>query len=159
MEIRIGQGFDVHPFGEERPLLLAGVRIPFPRGLGGHSDADVLSHALCDALLGAANLGDLGSHFPDTDPRWAGAGGLDLLRAVHEKVEADRWSVVNADLTLLGEEPRIALYRTEMRANLAAAIGVPPASVSLKATTLEGLGALGRREGLAALALALLTRE
>jgi len=159
VEIRVGQGFDIHPFEAGRALWLGGVRVPDHEGLRGHSDADVLCHALCDALLGAAALGDLGLHFPDSDERWAGAAGLDLVCAVRAKVEEEGWRAVNADLTLLGERPSIAPHAGRMRAALASALGVGEGAVSVKATTLEGLGALGRGEGLAALAVVLLRRD
>lgn len=159
MDIRIGQGFDVHPFAEEHELWLAGVRIDHPLGLKGHSDADVMCHALCDALLGAAALGDLGQHFPDTDPEWKGAKGLDLLHAVGQILATKSWYVVNADVTLLGEEPVIASHKDAMRENLAGALDIEASHVGIKATTLEKLGPLGRGEGLAALAVALIRRE
>jgi len=157
--MRVGQGFDIHPFDPGGDLWLGGVNLPGEDGLKGHSDADVLCHALCDALLGAAALGDLGRHFPDTDPGWAGAAGLDLVGAVRGKVEEQGWRAVNADLTLLGERPRIAPHVCRMRAALASALGLGEEAVAVKATTLEGLGALGRGEGLAAMAVVLLRRD
>lgn len=157
-DLRIGQGFDVHPFAEGRELWLGGVRIDHPRGLAGHSDADVLCHALCDALLGAVGEGDLGRHFPDTDPAWKDAAGLDLLAGVRQILEAGGWAIGNADLTLLSEEPRIAPHVPTMQDAMGKALGVDPSAISVKATTLEGLGPLGRGEGIAALAVALVRR-
>lgn len=156
MKIRVGQGFDIHAFEEGRELWLGGVRIDHPRGLAGHSDADVLCHALCDALLGAAALGDLGTHFPDSDPKWQGAPGVRLLAAVRDLLAAEGWNMVNADLTLLGEEPKVAPYREEMQGCLEQALSAEPGSIGIKATTLEKLGTIGRGEGLAALAVALI---
>jgi len=158
MDFRVGQGFDVHPFAEGRELWLAGVQIDHPCGLQGHSDADVMSHALCDALLGAANLGDLGQHFPDDDPEWKGAKGLDLLHAVGQILTGAGWVVGNADITLLGEEPKIAPFKDAMRENMAGVLDLEASHVSIKATTLERLGPLGRGEGLAAMALVLIRR-
>lgn len=154
--MRIGQGFDVHPLVEGRKLILGGVEIAYPRGLDGHSDADVLAHALGDALLGAAGLGDLGRHFPNTDPRWKDASSLDLLARIRELVHAAGFAVVNADLTLLAEAPKIAPFVEHMRHNLAEVVGLDPNLLSIKATTTERLGFVGRGEGLAALAVALL---
>lgn len=151
--MRVGTGFDVHRLVDGRRLLVGGVEIPHPQGLEGHSDADVLMHAVCDALLGAAALGDIGAHFPDTDPKWEGASGMDLLSAVVAKVAADGWSAGNVDCTVLAEEPRIAPHGKAMRENIAACCGIGVDSVSVKATTLEGLGFLGRKEGIAAQAV------
>jgi len=153
--VRIGQGFDIHAFcdGRDRPLVLGGVRVPCERGLAGHSDADAVAHALADALLGAAGLGDLGRHFPDTDPLWAGVDSIDLLARTRGMVAGAGWRVVNADCTVVAEEPRLAPYTEEMAERLGAAVGAP---VSVKATRAEGLGALGRAEGVACLAIALL---
>lgn len=148
--LRIGTGFDVHRLVDGRRLLIGGVEIPHPQGLEGHSDADVLMHAVCDALLGAAALGDIGTHFPDSDPKWEGASGTELLSAVVAKVAAEGWSVGNVDSTVLAEEPRIAPHGKAMRENIAACCGIGAESVSVKATTLEGLGFLGRKEGIAA---------
>jgi 2-C-methyl-D-erythritol 2,4-cyclodiphosphate synthase len=160
MTMRIGQGYDVHRFGPPSDggdhLVLGGVRIPHPRGVVAHSDGDVLVHALCDALLGAAALGDIGQHFPDSDPRWRGADSRVLLRAVRDKVAAAGFAVVNVDATVIAEAPRVAPHADAMRANLAADLGIEPAQVSVKATTNERLGAIGRGEGIAALAVALL---
>lgn len=153
--MRVGQGFDVHPFGEaeDRPLLLGGVRVPGARGLAGHSDGDAVAHALADALLGAAGLGDLGRHFPDTDPAWAGADSMALLGFVVAAVADAGWRPVNADCTVVAEAPRLAPHTAEMASRLGQVLGAP---VSVKATRAEGLGALGRVEGIACLAVALL---
>ncbi len=150
---RVGQGFDVHPFSDDprRPLVLGGVRL-HGRGLHGHSDADVVAHAVSDALLGAAGLGDLGSLFPDTDPALAGADSMELLCQVAATV-ADAWEVGNVDVTVIAEEPRLAPHRHVMSERLSAAVGAP---VSVKPKRAETLGALGRREGIACLAVALI---
>jgi 2-C-methyl-D-erythritol 2,4-cyclodiphosphate synthase len=155
LTVRIGQGFDVHPFADDpgRPLLLGGVRVAGAAGLAGHSDGDALAHALADALLGAAGLGDLGRHFPDTDPAWAGADSLGLLGKVVASVGAAGWRPINADCTVVAEAPRLAPYTARMAERLSQVLGAP---VSVKATRAEGLGALGRREGIACLAVALL---
>jgi 2-C-methyl-D-erythritol 2,4-cyclodiphosphate synthase len=154
---RVGQGFDVHPWSDEpgRALVLGGVVIPGERGLAGHSDADVVAHAVADALLGAAGLGDIGTHFPDTDSRWRGADSLTLLGHVVGLVEAEGWSVGNVDTTVVLEAPKLAPHRVAMEERLAAAVG---AAVSVKAKRAEGLGALGRGEGVACFAVALLVR-
>jgi 2-C-methyl-D-erythritol 2,4-cyclodiphosphate synthase len=151
-EVRIGQGFDVHRFAPGRPLLLGGVRFEGD-GLAGHSDGDVVCHALADALLGAAGLGDLGEHFPDTDQRFAGIGGLDLLTRVVAKVRVAGLAPVSADLTVLAERPAIAPARGEMGRALAAVLGVTPERVSVKATRPEGLGLTGNGVGCLALAV------
>lgn len=153
--LRVGQGFDIHPFvsGGPRPLVLGGVTIPGHRGLEGHSDADVVCHALADALLGAAGLGDLGGHFPASDPRWAGADSTALLAAVVTEVAGAGWSVVNADCTVVCDQPRLAAHTSTMEAVCAPLLGAP---VSIKAKGAEGLGALGRVEGIACLAVVLL---
>lgn len=159
MGLRVGLGYDVHPFvadaGTERALVLGGVRIEGERGLAGHSDADVVSHALSDALLGALALGDLGDHFSDSDPRWKGADSLRLLATVAEKLRQRGARVVNADVTVIAEWPRLAPHVESMRERLASAIHLPPGRVSVKATRPEGLGALGRGLGVAAMAVAL----
>ena len=152
--LRLGHGYDLHCLVPGRPLWLGGLEIPFESGLLGHSDADVLAHALADALLGAAGLGDIGVHFPDQDPRWAGLSGARLLAETMAKVRAAGWELVNADLTLIGERPKIAPYRPAMTAALAEALGVFPGRLNLKATTTEGLGAIGRGQALAAWATA-----
>ncbi len=156
--MRTGIGFDTHRLVEGRRLILGGVAIPHPLGLLGHSDADVLTHAIMDALLGAAADGDIGQHFPDTDPKWAGADSLALLRAVVARLAAHGWRVGNIDATVLAERPKLAPHIPAMRQRLADAMGLPADAVSVKATTVEGLGAIGRREGISALATALIER-
>lgn len=153
---RIGFGVDVHAFGPGDHVWLGGERIPYGRGVVAHSDGDVLLHALCDALLGAAGLGDIGQHFPDSDPAYRGASSVELLRVTLARVRATGLAVVNADLTVLGEAPRIAPHRDAIRARVAAELGLPLARVNVKATTTERLGFLGRGEGLAAEAAVLL---
>ena len=155
MNVRVGQGFDIHPWSDDpdRPLVLGGVVLPGERGLAGHSDADVVSHAVADALLGAAGLGDIGAHFPDTDSRWQGADSLTLLTHVVRLVRAAGWSVGNVDTTVVLEAPRLAPHRPAMEERLAAVVG---AAVSVKAKRAEGLGALGRGEGVACFAVAVL---
>jgi 2-C-methyl-D-erythritol 2,4-cyclodiphosphate synthase len=156
MTFRIGSGFDVHAFGPGDHVMLGGVRIPAQRGVIAHSDGDVLLHALTDALLGAAGLGDIGQHFPDSDPRWKGAASVQFVRHAVQLLTAAGWQVVNTDLTLLGEEPRIAAHRDAIRGSVAASLGVASGAVNIKATTTESLGFLGRREGIAAQAVVLL---
>ena len=153
--MRIGQGFDVHALVPGRPLIIGGVTIPYDKGLAGHSDADVLLHAICDALIGAAALGDIGRHFPDTDPRWKGASSLDLLRRAVEMVGAQGLAVGNVDATVIVERPKLAPYIDQMRANLADVLGVSIDRVSIKGKTNEGLGELGRGEAIAVHAIAL----
>jgi 2-C-methyl-D-erythritol 2,4-cyclodiphosphate synthase len=153
--IRVGQGFDLHPFARGRALVLGGVEVPAERGLAGHSDADALSHAVADALLGALALGDLGQHFPDSDPRYRGISSLRLLADVRDKVRARAGRIVNVDATVLAESPRLAGWLTPMRERLAETLGLTVDRVSVKATRPEGLGALGRQEGIAALAVVL----
>jgi len=157
--MRIGSGYDVHALVAGRPLILGGVTIPHPRGLEGHSDADVLLHAIADALLGALALGDLGAHFPDSDPRWKGADSRVLLREVAAKVHAMGWEVGNVDATVIAQAPKVAPFVDAMRANVAADLGCDPARVSVKATTTERLGFAGREEGIAAEAVALLQQQ
>lgn len=154
--MRIGHGFDVHAFGPGDAVTLGGVRIAHDQGLVAHSDGDVVLHALCDALLGAAGLGDIGRHFPDTDPRWRGADSRDLLRRVVALVAAAGLRPGNVDVTILAQAPRIAPHVSAMRDHIAADLGVPAARVNVKATTTEGLGFVGRREGIAVHAVALL---
>jgi 2-C-methyl-D-erythritol 2,4-cyclodiphosphate synthase len=156
MTLRIGTGVDAHAFADGVPLVLGGVAFDHPRGLAGHSDGDVLAHALVDAVLGAAGLGDIGSLFPSGDERYAGADSLELLREAYRQVQAGGWRLVNADCILIGEEPRIAARRDEMRARLSEAVG--GGEVNVRATTTDGLGFTGRGEGLAAQAVALLER-
>jgi 2-C-methyl-D-erythritol 2,4-cyclodiphosphate synthase len=155
--IRVGQGFDVHAFSEdvERPLLLGGVRFDGARGLAGHSDGDALAHAVTDALLGAAGLGDIGQHFPDDDPAWAGADSIDLLRRAVADVRAAGWLPQNVDCTVVLEAPKLAPQRPAIEACLSEVVGAP---VTVKAKRAEGLGALGRREGVACFAVALVAR-
>ena len=154
-ETRVGLGFDIHPIASDRPLVLGGVEVAAERGLGGHSDADVLSHAVADALLGALALGDLGRHFPDSDPRFRGASSLALLAEVVARVRARGGRVVNVDATVVAEAPRLAPHLDDMRVRLAETLGVAGDRVSVKAKHAEGLGALGRQEGIAAMAVAL----
>jgi 2-C-methyl-D-erythritol 2,4-cyclodiphosphate synthase len=157
-EYRIGTGVDAHAFEDGVPLVLGGVGIDHPRGLAGHSDGDVLAHALTDAVLGAAGLEDIGAFFPSGDPALAGADSLELLARAWERVRAHGWSLANADVILVGEEPRLAPHRQEMRQRLAEALSVDPELVAVRATTTDGLGFTGRGEGLAAQAVALLVR-
>lgn len=157
--LRIGQGYDVHVFEPGDTVTLGGVRIPHDRGVRAHSDGDVLLHALCDALLGAAALGDIGMHFPDTDPRWRGADSRALLRHVRELLEARAFTIVNVDATVLAEAPRLGQHRETMRTNIAADLGLAIESVSVKATTSERLGFIGRGEGLACHAIALIEQR
>ncbi len=156
--MRIGSGYDVHAFVEGRPLVLGGVEIPFDRGLAGHSDADVLTHALMDALLSAMRLGDIGQHFPDTDQAFAGADSIGLLERVGRLMADEGWRLVDADTVLVLERPRIAPYRGRMRERMAGALGVPVDRMGVKATTTEGLGLTGREEGVAAHAVVLIER-
>ena len=155
-DLRIGLGVDAHALEEGVPLVLGGVAIAHPRGLAGHSDGDVIAHALTDALLGAAGLADLGALFPSDDERWRGADSLDLLRDAYAQVRTAGFALVSADCVLIGQEPRIAPHREEMRVRLADALGVEPARVNVRATTTDRLGFTGRGEGLAAQAVALL---
>jgi len=157
-ELRIGLGVDAHAFADGVPLVLGGVTIEHPRGLAGHSDGDVVAHALVDAVLGAAGLGDIGSLFPSGDERWEGAVSLDLLRDAYARVREAGFVLVNADCVLIGEEPRIAGHREEMRSRLAGALGVDPNRVNVRATTTDRLGFTGRGDGLAAEGVALLER-
>ena len=157
LTVRVGQGFDVHPFSDDRsrPLVLGGVRFDGEPGLAGHSDADAVAHAVTDALLGAAGLGDIGQHFPDTDPTFAGADSLDLLRRAVADVRAAGWSPGNVDCTVVLEVPKLAPKRDELQRRLSDAVGAP---VTVKGKRAEGLGALGRREGIACFAVALVAR-
>ena len=158
MQLRVGQGFDVHPFSDDpqRRLVLGGVTFDGERGLEGHSDADAVAHAVTDALLGAADLGDMGQRFPDTDPALAGADSMDLLRRVVADVRAAGWSPTNVDCTVVLESPRLAPHRGALERSLSTAVGAP---VTVKGKRAEGLGALGRGEGVACFAVALLVRE
>jgi 2-C-methyl-D-erythritol 2,4-cyclodiphosphate synthase len=157
-ELRVGIGYDVHRLIEGRPLVLGGVEVEHESGLDGHSDADVLAHALMDALLGAMRAGDVGEHFPDDDDRWKGASSIGLLRRVSRMLEDAGYRLVDADCVISAERPRLSGYRDEMRHNLASALGVDPSRVGLKATTTEGLGPEGREEGVAARAVVLAER-
>jgi 2-C-methyl-D-erythritol 2,4-cyclodiphosphate synthase len=154
--MRIGQGFDVHPLVRGRKLVIGGVEIPYEKGLDGHSDADVLLHAICDALLGAAGLGDIGQHYPDTRAEFRGVDSRKLLRDVAKKLAVLNLRVVNVDATIIAQEPRMAPYVARMIGNIAADLAITPAMVNIKATTTEQLGFLGRAEGIAAQAVALI---
>jgi len=154
-----GIGYDCHRLVEGRPLIVGGVEIPSPRGLEGHSDADVLTHAVIDALLGAAGLGDIGEHFPDTDERWRGADSIALLRHVLSLVGEGGLQVVNVDCTLIMQTPKLGAHKAAIRERLALAMGLDPQRVNVKATTGEGIGFVGREEGVAALAVAELRHE
>ena len=154
--MRVGQGFDIHAFGAGDHVTLGGERIPFDRGIEAHSDGDVILHALCDALLGAMGFGDIGQHFPDSDPKWKDADSRGFLRHCAKLTHQKHWRVVNVDVTLLCEAPRIGPYRDRMRAHIAADLELSVERVNIKATTCEGLGAIGRGEGLAAQAIVLL---
>jgi 2-C-methyl-D-erythritol 2,4-cyclodiphosphate synthase len=154
--MRIGQGYDVHALVAGRKLVIGGVEIPYEKGLAGHSDADVLLHAICDALLGAAALGDIGSHFPDSDPNYAEADSRNLLKEVGKKVRANGFRIVNIDSTIVAQAPRMAPHIARMTGNIASDLGLQPAAVSVKATTTEKLGYIGRGEGIAAQAIALI---
>ena len=154
--MRIGQGYDVHALVADRKLVIGGVVIPHHKGLAGHSDADVLLHAICDALLGAAALGDIGTHYPDSDPQYSEVDSRELLRATAKKLAAAGYKVVNVDATIVAQAPRMAPHIARMTGNIAADLGVKPAAVSIKATTTENLGAIGREEGIAAQAIALI---
>lgn len=156
--MRIGQGFDVHALVPGRKLVIGGVDIPFERGLLGHSDADVLLHAATDALLGAAGLGDIGRHFPDSDPRFKDADSRQLLRETVRLIEEAGYRVVNVDATVIARAPRMAPHVAAMAANIAADLGIEPGCVNIKAKTTEGLGFTGRGEGIAAQAVALIER-
>jgi 2-C-methyl-D-erythritol 2,4-cyclodiphosphate synthase len=151
-----GIGWDSHRLVAGRPLILGGIEIPHPEGLAGHSDADVLTHAVIDALLGAAGLGDIGRHFPDTDPRYAGADSLGLLRTALAAVGEEGWAVVHVDATVVMERPKLAPHRDAIRDSLAGVLGLEPRRVNVKASTGEGMGFVGRGEGVAALAVATL---
>lgn len=155
---RVGQGFDVHALVDGRPLIIGGVTIPHTQGLAGHSDADVLLHAITDAVLGAAGLGDIGRHFPDTDPAYLGADSRVLLREAMRRVAEKGWTVVNVDATVHAQAPKIGPHASAMVANIAADLGIAPDAVNVKAKTNEALGFLGRKEGIAATVVALIER-
>lgn len=159
MNLRIGQGLDVHAFTSGDHVMLGGVRIPHGQGLAAHSDGDVALHALCDALLGAAALGDIGRHFPPSDQQWAGADSRDLLAAVNRLLSDAGWQTVNVDLTIVCEQPRISCHVVAMRAAIAPLLGIGVDAVSVKATTTEKLGFCGRGEGIAAQAIALVWKS
>lgn len=154
--MRIGHGYDVHRLVEGRDLILGGVKIPYEKGLLGHSDADVLLHAVSDALLGAAGLGDIGRHFPDTDPKYKGADSLELLRQVYRKISEKGYRVGNIDVTMIAQRPKLKDYIPQMQANIAAAVGTAPERVNVKATTEEKLGFTGTGEGMSCHAVCLL---
>jgi 2-C-methyl-D-erythritol 2,4-cyclodiphosphate synthase len=156
--LRIGQGYDVHAWEEGDHVTLGGVRIPYSRGVRAHSDGDVLLHAVCDALLGAAALGDIGMHFSDTDPRWRGADSRTFVRHIRELLREQGFDVVNVDATVLADAPRLGNHRQTMRDHIAGDLGLTIDRVNVKATTSEGLGFIGRREGLACHAIAMLER-
>ena len=156
---RIGQGCDVHRLEKGRELWLGGVLIPHSFGLSGHSDADVLLHAICDAVLGAAGAGDIGQHFPDSDPAHRGRNSREFLKIVGEIAKAGGWSVSNIDATIVAQKPKLSPYVVQMCGNIAADLGLLPTQVNIKATTTEGLGFVGREEGIAAMAVAMLTSE
>lgn len=158
MENRVGIGFDVHQLVEGRPLILGGVEIPFEKGLLGHSDADVLVHALMDALLGAAALGDIGQHFPDTDEAYRGACSMELLAQVKTLIENKGYSIGNMDMTLMAQRPRIKSFIGDMTTNIARVLAVEESQINIKGTTTEKLGFIGREEGIAAQAVCLLCR-
>ena len=156
---RVGLGIDFHRFTKGRPLIIGGVKIPHTRGLLGHSDADVLTHALCDALLGAAGLGDIGTHFPDTDERYRGISSLSLLEDVVSLLSRDGWRPVNIDATLIAQEPKLTPHFEGMKEKLGGILHLPPGSIGLKATTSEGMGAIGRAEGISAFCVTLIERS
>lgn len=157
-DIRVGHGYDVHRLVEERKLILGGVEIPFELGLLGHSDADVLTHAVMDALLGAAGMGDIGTHFSDTDPNYAGVDSLKLLEQVCTLLRTEGWTVGNVDATILAQRPKLAPYICQMKEHMATGMGVAPEQVNIKATTEEKLGFTGSGEGMAAHAVALIIK-
>ncbi|HUK04144.1 MAG TPA: 2-C-methyl-D-erythritol 2,4-cyclodiphosphate synthase [Burkholderiales bacterium] len=154
--MRVGQGYDVHALVAGRKLVMGGVEIPHGKGLAGHSDADVLLHAICDALLGAASMGDIGVHFPDSEPGYKDSSSRILLKEVGRKLRAQGYRIVNIDCTIVAQAPRMAPHIAKMIGNIAADLGLEPAAVSVKATTTEKLGAIGREEGIAAQAIALI---
>jgi 2-C-methyl-D-erythritol 2,4-cyclodiphosphate synthase len=157
--MRIGHGYDVHPLVAGRDLILGGVKIPHGKGLHGHSDADVLMHAICDACLGAAGLGDIGRHFPDTDPQYKNIDSRKLLRKVKDAIAERGWKIANVDSTIVAQAPRVAPYLAQMLTNISADLGIPAESINIKATTTEKLGFAGREEGIAAHAVVLLMNE
>ena len=158
MNIRIGNGYDIHRLGPERPLILGGVTIPHSLGLLGHSDADVLTHAIMDAMLGALSLGDIGRYFPPTDPQWKGADSLELLDQIYQMVQAKGWSIGNLDTVVVAEKPKLKPHIVTMQTCLAKRLGIATDQVGIKATTNEKLGPTGREEGIAAYAVVLLVQ-
>jgi 2-C-methyl-D-erythritol 2,4-cyclodiphosphate synthase len=159
MDFRIGNGYDIHQLVGDRPLILGGITIPHSLGLLGHSDADALTHAIMDALLGALSLGDIGHYFPPTDPQWAGADSQKLLIQVHELIQAQGWRIGNLDTVIVAERPKIKPYILAMRDRLAQSLQIAPNQIGIKATTNEKMDAIGREEGIAAYAVALLIKE
>lgn len=159
MPVKIGTGYDIHRFAEGRKLVLGGVEIPHSRGLLGHSDADVLLHALCDAILGALGLGDIGEHFPNTDPKYKNISSLVLVDEVRALMEQEGYQVSNVDCTIQAEEPKLSDFKPAIRNQIAIRLGIDYSSVNIKATTMEGLGAIGNGEGMAALVSVLLSKE
>lgn len=159
MTVRVGHGYDVHRMAEGRKLILGGVEIPFLKGLDGHSDADVLLHALCDALLGSLSLGDIGTHFPDQDPQFKGISSLELLRRVRAMVEKKGFVVGNIDVTVVVQQPKLSEYISHMIENIAQTLEMDKGQINIKATTTEGLGFLGKGEGIAAHAVVLVEKE
>ncbi|MGD2271488.1 MAG: 2-C-methyl-D-erythritol 2,4-cyclodiphosphate synthase [Desulfobacterales bacterium] len=154
--MRVGIGYDVHRLVEGRKLILGGITIPYEKGLLGHSDADVLIHAICDALLGAAGAGDIGRHFPDTEAEFKGISSIELLESTHEMIQAKNFSVINLDATLVAQAPKLQPYLESMTRNLARVLGIARQKVNVKATTTEGLGFIGKGEGIAAMCVALI---
>lgn len=159
MNIRIGQGYDVHRWTKGRPLILGGIEIPSEFGPLGHSDADVVCHSLCDAILGAANMRNIGYHFSDKDPQWKGVASTLLLKKVLEMISEKGWSLGNADLTVVLDEPKLNSYIPQMKENLESLLNLKEGTISIKATTSEGIGFVGRKEGIAAMAVALLVKS
>lgn len=159
MQFKIGMGYDIHRFAADRKLILGGVEIPHSKGLAGHSDADVLLHALCDAILGALGLGDIGEHFPNTDPKYKNISSLVLVDEVRALMEQEGYEICNVDCTIQAEEPKLMDFKPAMKNQIALRLGIDYNSVNIKATTLEGLGALGNKEGMAAFVNVLLSRE
>ncbi len=154
--MRVGIGYDVHPLVKGRKLILGGVTIPFEKGLKGHSDADVLVHAVCDALFGAASLGDIGLHFPDTDPKYKDVSSIELLAKTFQMVKAEGFSILNIDATIFAEAPKLSPYRSAMQQNIASTLKLEPDQVNIKATTTEGLGMIGSGAGIGAMAVVLI---
>jgi 2-C-methyl-D-erythritol 2,4-cyclodiphosphate synthase len=159
MNVRIGNGYDIHKLGPERPLILGGIKIDHAMGLIGHSDADVLTHAIMDAMLGALSLGDIGHYFPPSDPQWAGADSIDLLKRVNDLVKGAGWRISNIDSVVVAERPKLKPYIEKMRSRLATTLGLEADQVSIKATTNEKLGPVGREEGIASYAVVLLHKS